>query len=71
MAQDFNPAFGFNETPLGISTLDFDGVALAAIQGLYKLYNQKIDALEKLYGQKINNLEEMIGQLIKQQHANR
>ena len=46
MAQDFNPAFNFTEAPLGISTLDADGVALAAIQGLYKLHKQKINILE-------------------------
>ena len=47
MAQDFNPAFNFTEVPLGISTLDADGVALASIQGLYKLHEQKISALER------------------------
>jgi hypothetical protein len=34
MAQDFWPAFGLGEDPLRISTIDADGVALAAIQGL-------------------------------------
>jgi hypothetical protein len=34
MAQDFRAAFGLGETELGISTIDADGVALAAIQGL-------------------------------------
>ena len=34
MAQDFAAAFGLGETPKGISTIDADGVALAAIQGL-------------------------------------
>lgn len=56
MAQDFNPAFGFNEDPLGISTLDFDGVALAAIKGLCKRYDQRI-----------SDLEELVQQLIRQQ----
>jgi hypothetical protein len=40
MAQDFHAAFGLGETELGINTLDADGVALAAIQGL----NAKVDA---------------------------
>ena len=40
MAQDFRAAFGLGETELGISTLDADGVALAAIQGL----NAKLEA---------------------------
>ncbi len=34
MAQDFWPAFGLGEDALRISTIDADGVALAAIQGL-------------------------------------
>jgi hypothetical protein len=37
-AQDFRAAFGLGETELGISSVDADGVALAAIQGL----NQKL-----------------------------
>jgi len=36
MAQDFRAAFGFGSDERHISTLDADGVALAAIQGLYK-----------------------------------
>lgn len=34
VAQDFSAAFGLGEDPLGINTIDADGVALAAIQGL-------------------------------------
>jgi hypothetical protein len=33
-AQDFRAAFDVGDTPLGINTVDADGVALAAIQGL-------------------------------------
>jgi trimeric autotransporter adhesin len=40
MAQDFKAAFGVGETETGITTVDADGVALAAIQGL----NQKVEA---------------------------
>lgn len=36
MAQDFRAAFGFGSDERHISTLDADGVALAAIQGLYE-----------------------------------
>ncbi len=36
MAQDFYAAFGLGEDPTRISTVDADGVALAAIQGLYQ-----------------------------------
>jgi hypothetical protein len=39
MAQDFKAAFGVGETDSGITTVDADGVALAAIQGL----NQKVE----------------------------
>ncbi len=37
MAQDFYAAFGVGEDDRHISTVDADGVALAAIQGLYQL----------------------------------
>ena len=39
-AQDFRAAFGLGESDTGITTVDADGVALAAIQGL----NQKLEA---------------------------
>ncbi len=41
MAQDFYAAFGVGETETGISTVDADGVALAAIQGLYTVVQEK------------------------------
>jgi cell shape-determining protein MreC len=40
MAQDFKAAFYPGRDDKSISTLEFDGVALAAIQGL----NQKVEA---------------------------
>jgi hypothetical protein len=40
MAQDFKAAFNVGESDTGITTVDADGVALAAIQGL----NQKVEA---------------------------
>lgn len=39
MAQGFRAAFGLGEIPTAIATVDADGVALAAIQGL----NQKLE----------------------------
>ncbi len=42
MAQDFCATFGLGEITNGIATVDADGVALAAIQGL----NQKVEHLE-------------------------
>lgn len=50
MAQDFYAAFAVGEDDLHITTVDADGVALAAIQGLYELVQDQeaqIAALEK------------------------
>ena len=52
MAQDFYRLFGLGGTDEGISSLDTTGVALAAIQGLHELLEEK-DA-------KIADLEEQI-----------
>ena len=41
MAQDFYAAFGLGEDNKHITTVDADGVALAAIQGLYELVKEK------------------------------
>ncbi len=41
MAQDFYAAFGVGEDEKHISTVDADGVALAAIQGLYQVVQDK------------------------------
>lgn len=48
MAQDFKAAFGVGEDDRHISTTDADGVALAAIQGLYQMLNEKDLKLSKL-----------------------
>jgi uncharacterized small protein (DUF1192 family) len=40
-AQDFYAAFGLGHDDTTISTIDLDGVALAAIQGLYGLVQEK------------------------------
>jgi trimeric autotransporter adhesin len=37
MARDFHAAFGLGDSDRHISTVDADGVALAAIQGLYEI----------------------------------
>jgi hypothetical protein len=52
MAQDFSATFGFGEDDRHISTVDADGVSLAAIQGLYKIVQEqesKINTLETNY----------------------
>src|SRR5204862_6982924 len=41
MAQDFQAAFGLGEDDTTISTVDEQGVALAAIQGLYATVQEK------------------------------
>ena len=54
VAQDFYAAFGVGEDERLITTVDADGVALAAIQGLYELVQEKdgeIAALEERLGQ--------------------
>jgi hypothetical protein len=40
-AQDFHAAFGLGESDKHISTVDAQGVALAAIQGLYQVMQEK------------------------------
>ena len=52
-AQDFHAAFGLGESDTLITSLDTDGVAIAAIQGLYQL-TQKRDA-------EIADLREAVG----------
>jgi hypothetical protein len=42
MAQDFRSAFGLGDSELGINTVDADGVALAAIQGLHAKLETKL-----------------------------
>jgi len=58
MAQDFYEAFSYGEDNKYINTLDADGVALAAIQGLYEIVKEK--------DEKIAKQEEHIDQLQKE-----
>jgi len=41
MAQDFHAAYGLGMDDKFISTIDLDGVALSAIQGLYQIVQEK------------------------------
>jgi len=62
MAQDFKAAFDVGESETGITTIDADGVALAAIQGL----NQKLEATRAenaALKQLVAELKQMILQL--------
>jgi len=76
MAQDFKHAFYPGRDDKGITTLEFDGVELAAIQGLNQKLNEKsaeiaalkekadrVDALEK----QLNELKQMVQSLAKKQ----
>src|SRR5439155_5617695 len=63
MAQDFAQAFGVGEDERHIATVDADGVALAAIQGLHALVQEQratIDAQRRqlaAHGERIAALE--------------
>jgi len=69
MAQDFYAAFGLGESDTSITTVDADGVALAAIQGLYELSQEegaRIQALEDENAslqQRLDNLEARVSAL--------
>jgi len=52
MAQDFYAAFGVGEDDKHITTCDADGVALAAIQGLYSVLQEKIAEVAALKADK-------------------
>jgi hypothetical protein len=59
MAQDFHAAFGVGENERTITTVDADGVALAAIQGLNAVVKEKeakIASLEK----RLSDLEAVV-----------
>ena len=62
MGQDFSAAFGIGEEETRITTIDADGVALAAIQGLYEVVQEKDCEIEELKSQ-IANLKEQEARL--------
>ncbi len=47
MAEDFRAAFGLGSDDKGIATVDADGVALAAIQGLKAEQDLQLNALRE------------------------
>ena len=66
MAQDFKAAFGLGETDTGITTVDADGVALAAIQGLnekVEVGNQKSKNRTQMLEAKLQQKEKEITEL--------
>jgi len=48
VAQDFRAAFGLGEDEQHITTVDADGVALAAIQELYRMSREKDEQIREL-----------------------
>jgi hypothetical protein len=52
MAQDFYAAFGVGEDDKHINTVDADGVALAAIQGLCRLLQERTAEIVALRAEK-------------------
>jgi hypothetical protein len=59
MAQDFRAAFGFGRDDKTITTIDADGVAMAAIQGLYQMMIEKNIQIERLQDQ-VRQLERSV-----------
>ncbi|MGH7410700.1 MAG: tail fiber domain-containing protein [Candidatus Methylomirabilis sp.] len=53
VAQDFYASFGTGEDDRYIGTIDADGVALAAIQGLYQNVQEKDCRIEELEDQQV------------------
>jgi hypothetical protein len=62
MAQDFHGAFGLGATDTAIGTVDADGVALAAIQGLHRLLEER-DAQIVAQQRRLDALEAALNEL--------
>lgn len=61
-AQDFKAAFGVGESETGITTVDADGVALAAIKGLVEELKERDKTIEELKA-KLQAVEERLNAL--------
>jgi hypothetical protein len=62
MAQDFRTAFGLGEDSKHIDTIDSEGVALAAIQGLYR-QNQALQRQNRTLNARLAKLERAVAKL--------
>lgn len=63
MAQDFRAAFGVGRDEKHITSVDADGVALAAIQGLNQIVREQRAAIEKLEARNHELEERLAGRL--------
>lgn len=63
MAQDLYAAFGLGESERLIATIDADGVALAAIQGLYEMVKEKETEIAALRAEKDAQIAGLEGRL--------
>jgi len=72
MAQDFHAAFGLGPDDKRIPTVDADGVALAAIQGLNRKVDEHLKAKDEeivQLKQSIARLEDLVSKLTAQQQS--
>jgi hypothetical protein len=67
MAQDFYSAFALGETDKGISVVDAQGVAFAAIQGLSAKVDEQNTRLESALREKSRQMEEQAATIVEQQ----
>jgi trimeric autotransporter adhesin len=69
MAQDFRAAFGLGEDDRHISSVDADGVAIAAIQGLNEILKEKDAQISEL-SQRVVALETLVSRIANQTKEN-
>jgi hypothetical protein len=62
MAQDFYAAFGLGDNDKAIGTIDADGVALAAIQCLYKMLQERVGEVAQLRAEKDAHTQQIAAQ---------
>lgn len=60
VAQDFYAAFGLGQDDLHIASLDANGVALAAIQALYKLVREKEVRIASFEAERVSQQERIV-----------
>jgi hypothetical protein len=63
VAQDFHATFGLGHDERYIGTIDADGVALAAIQGLHQIVQEKDCEIDQLKSE-VENLKIIVKTLV-------